>query len=523
MTSYINQICTALNDHPDSHFLILNGSKEAGFTYSASPNCDEKTYLLSKKILTQEFGFPWLGLTKAALRQTLIKMAVFNENGPPPLEFSSLEEVEELFLNISPRLGQFYKDKAKTSGKGFEGICEKIYLQWHHYFSTLSEQDPLKIKIRQAEFLTSRMADREFQKGNYIYLDKQQIFQVDKVITGRGAYISILKNVSDPSRIKIVCRGTAMRLTATEGFNSGFNDLEYEIGNRGVQACWPYISKYLEDQNIKDVEILGKSLGGAHAQRLAVLVMQFDEELLTNLTTFCSVGVGEEAESLFKELIENKEHANKLQLTVIRNGGGNAVDQETDYIPCVGGIHLGSTVDSELLDLAVYYIHPTSEEIFSPDTERNIFQIGRRFASSFSGAHLRQSTLENFNYRRLDNNNEVMKALKMGAILERHRRWIAFKNGTSFSDFVQSPYNSEQRTLSEKVVMATSALLLTLALVGFVSCLILEPGTIVYQGSGIVLTLPTVIVGGGFAMGLISIAIGSCCWWLLSTRSRKLR
>lgn len=445
---------------------------------------------------------------------------LFLKSRAPPLDFPNLNQLEEVFLDKAPQIRDFRDDKAKSSGKGFGGLCEKVYLQWHHYFTNQSEQDPTKSEIRKAEFLTSRMADREFQEGEYVYLQEGEIFQVDKIAVREGGYIAVLKNIDEPSRVKIVCRGTAMRRTATDGLKTGLNDLQYEIGNGGVQACWPIISTYLTQHNVTEAEIYGKSLGGAHAQRLAILVMKLSACQLVGLTTVCSVGVGPEAEAIFKNLVEANPRYHNLKLTVIRNGG-HALDQGADYIPCIGGDHLGSTVDSRYLNLQLYYIHRSAEQqIFPPEDGLNIAQKGYRFISSFLGPHVWQTTLEDFSYLHVENRESVRLALKLGASLERARRWIAYRKPISFSDFAHQRLVSTASTTTEKTIVVASTIFLLLFMGGFIMCCILCPGNVVYQGSGIVLNLPAIIMAGGAGLSLTVIAISSYLW-CSSSRTRQ--
>jgi len=520
MTHYINQIYSTFHNAPDSHMLVIKGSKEQGYLFEASAVCNEAVSTHTQKTfreIFQEYPIQEIlkdhssTLTKSTLRQIFVRLAVFEDKGPP-LQFGTLEEFEQVFLDQAPKGSHFIQDKARTSGKGFEGLCERVYLQWHHYFTTQSEQDPHKAEIRHAEFLTSRMADREFQEKAYIHLADGEVFQVDKIIVSEGAYISILKNISDQTRLKIICRGTAMRRTATDGIKSGLNDLHYEIGNGGVQAAWPILSEYLAGQELT-IEIYGKSLGGAHAQRLAILLMKLPNCLLQKLTTVCSVGVGPEAELLFKNLIERDERYHHLNLTVIRNGG-EALDQGADYIPCIGGEHLGSTVNPEYLNLRLYHIHPSAGQIFPPNQNLNFFQKGLRFLSSFSSAHVRQTTFTDFSYQHLEDRESIQSALKLGITLEGPRRWIAYRNPVSFTDFVNSTKTSARAVSSGKVAAIVSSIFLLLFSIGFIVCLVLQPGSLVYQGHGIILTLPAILMAGGGILSLMSIAIGSCSWWL---------
>ncbi|MFZ0564661.1 MAG: hypothetical protein WAM28_00465 [Chlamydiales bacterium] len=446
MAVYINQIFSVFHNLPDSYTLIINDLGENRYAFTASSNCDEAECIQTQNIFKKIFDkspfqevieqYSHSRLTKSVLREIFVKIAAFNDKGPS-LNFSSLEDFEHTFLDKAPKESSFLKDRAWTSGRGFKGLCEKVYLQWHHYFTIKSECDPEKIEIRQAEFLTSRMADREFQEGTYVYLAKGEIFQVDKTIVCQGAYISILKNISNPAQAKIICRGTAMRLNSTDAFNSVLNNLQYEIGNGGIQAAWPYVSHYLHQQNVREVELYGKSLGGAHAQRLAILIMKYSSCFLKGLTTVCSVGVGSEAEVLFKDLVERDECYRSLNLTVIRNGG-EAVDKGADYVPFVGGDHLGATVDPKDLNLRLYYIHPLSERIFAPNHNIGFIRKLVRFVLSFFDAHFRQNTLLDFSYQSLKNRAEIQSSLKFGTLLEWLRRIFTYRNTISFTDFVSA-------------------------------------------------------------------------------------
>lgn len=108
----------------------------------------------------------------------------------------------------------------------------------------------------------------------------------------------------------------------------------------GVKNIWPNLSKDLKDNNINTVEILGKSLGGAHAQELAVLIEGVLKIRVDKLTTYCSVGTGRKINNLFKSEILAK-RSTPFNIQVIRNGGDGS-DDEVDYIPAVGGEHLGA-------------------------------------------------------------------------------------------------------------------------------------------------------------------------------------
>ncbi len=65
-----------------------------------------------------------------------------------------------------------------------------------------------------------------------------------------------------------------------------------------------------------------------------------------------------------------------------------------------------------------------------------------------------------------------------------------------------------------KIVFAAGAIFLTLALIATAVLIVYHPGTVIYKGSGIILTLPAVLtlsIGG--SLGLTTVAVGSYLWW----------
>lgn len=498
VANYINQIYAAFQNLEDSSFLQINEVQENNYVFSSSNAYDERTLPLFQRIFNVHIDESSQPLTKARVREIFVNMATFNENGAP-LNFESREEMEHLYLDRPPVFESFAEDKAQTSGKGFPGLCETVYLQWLHFFSCRAENDSQKYEIREAEFLTSRLADREIQEGTWIYLGEEKIYQVERVVAQGGAYIAILKNRAHPNQIKIVCRGTAMRRTATGGLLSALNDLQYEIGNGGVQASWPFLSEYLSRHQNLEVEIYGKSLGGAHAQRLAILVMLLPNCTLKELTTVGSVGVGEEAEEMFKELLEQTHEFSRL--TVIRNGGEQANDG-ADYIPCMGGEHLGATVSSQFLDRRVYYIHPQANPITKPLSMLSFFQNLNRFIKSFSGPHVRQTTLQDFSYQLVES-DEIQDSLSIGNRLENLRRVIAYKNCVSFTEFVHNPHAPD--LIVFKIGVVASDIFLILFFTGFMTCLAVQYGPVIYQSTQLVLTLPTILMGEGMILSLFAL------------------
>jgi len=334
------------------------------------------------------------------------------------LILNRLDNIEPLFMQDRPLLQKF--DKAKTSGKGLEGLIERVYIRINHHFMVINEPDKKIAKLRDIEMITSRLADREMQKGEILHLSKGY-FYVDHVIIGGGAYISILRDVKGVNTPKIICRGTAMRPTATGGLKSGINDILLEIGTMGVKNIWPELSKYLIENKIGSVELLGKSLGGAHAQELAILIEGINGVEIKKLITCCSVGAGESINNLFKkEILQNRMRPFKIQ--VIRNGGS---EDQIDYIPTIGGVHLGEGSSSEQCKIKVCYIQPGNEEVGFLTTHPNRYNLIKRFLFTLSNGHSRQTTLKEFKWKIIDE-SQINEHLSIGNQLEKIRKCLAY-------------------------------------------------------------------------------------------------
>ena len=564
MAQHIKGIYSAFKGAPESSYLVIK-EKNDHYIFSSSERYDEEVAFITWKKFESIFGQSNVSnicqqasitkLDKRSVRKILVTLAVF-QKGESLMHFRTIEEMERLFLDKGPNKEKFRYDKAKNCGKGFSGLCDKVYLQWLHYFSVnTSTEDRNKTKIREAEFLTGRLGDREFQEGAYVYLGNNQIYQVDRVVIKGGAYMSILRNTKNSTEVKIVCRGTRFSPKASGGFQSALDDLHYELGNAGVQACWPSITTYLSDHEIKEVEVLGKSLGGAHAQRLSLLIMSYHPNILKELTTVFSVGVGSEAEAIFETLLATKEHREeevasseeeevssseeeevassetdayspkRLKITVIRNGGDKD-GQGVDYIPCVGGEHLGATLNNnEKVKIAIYYIHPSNDTPTQIDDKANFFKKSYHFIKSFHAPHIRQTSLEDFSYTEIKNSEENLNLVKQhlndGKSLERVRRWISIKAPISFTEFVKNPNLRGRYTTIQKITLTVSSMLFVLTIAGLIACLMCHPGLILYQGGGMTLTLPTMIVSGAGGLSLIFIAMSSIHWAIAARAKEK--
>lgn len=344
------------------------------------------------------------------------------------LGFSSFAEAEKSTA-MPFTISSFLFDKPKTSGKGILGLAEKVFLAVHHHFMVEGESDKEKGHIRDVEFLTSRFADREMRENEVVHL-QDGYFYVDRLFAKRGAYVVVLIDIENTMPPKIVCRGTALRSNATVGYASGVNDLQMEAGIEGVAAIWPALSEYLKGSGITEVEVLGKSLGGAHAQLLAVLIEGTLSIKIKRLITYCSIGISRDINQLFcREILAKR--SEPFQIEVIRNGGTSL--DEIDFVPLVGDLHLGagylhktimSADDKRACQVTMSYIH-TENTIRSIPVVTDFLSSFKQFTRSFGGSHCRQSTLDQFFVKTITDPAEIDGQLEIPNHLEPVRQVVS--------------------------------------------------------------------------------------------------
>jgi hypothetical protein len=408
-----------------------------------SQQLNQNTLILTKHVVQKIF----IGLLDIQLEdlEEIQAPVSLKEKFQKLVFFKNLEEIEFCCNGFIPHLDQFSIDYAMTAGKGFKGLVERVYIAMHHHFQTLEKKGEKSAELQDIELLASCLSDREIPANSVVHLN-EGYFYVDQVIAGEGAYLSILQDIEKIKPTKIVCRGTAIRPRAKSGLKSGLNDILLEIGMKGIKDSWPKLSNYLIKNQIKEVEILGKSLGGAQAQALAVLIEGLHPIEVKKLITYCSVGVGKKINELFKkEVLEKRQTPFSIQ--VIRNG--SAQEENIDYIPAIGGVHLGEGTSSEKCAIEVCYLQQeeSEEEVYNKDI--NFFKLIKNFFCSFSSAHCRQTTLKNFKWKIIEGRDQINDHLRMGERLEKIRKVFAYVvhfltffllNGSSFHSFYQQQF-----------------------------------------------------------------------------------
>lgn len=474
-SSHYTQIATLLSGKLEDTALSISKANDGKYTFLIGKNkacqssfdhfrelvgkkrfhrlCKHRnTTPLTKKLVTKVF-FGMLQIQKSDLdamegpvQERFKRLALFKD----------FNAFEASLLHPSPKIEQLHIDRAASSGKGLEGLAERVSVLMHHHFRVLEETNKTAASLRDAEMLTSRLADREMEEGLVVHLH-EGYFYVDRVFAREGAYISVLRDLEGNLPPKIVCRGTATRLTATEGLKSGVNDLLLEIGTTGVKAIWPKLSKYLKEEEIASVEILGKSLGGAHAQQLAVLTEGVAGIKINKLTTYCSTGVSGYINALFrKNILRNR--STPFQIHIIRNGGDGA-KVKADFVPVIGGTHLGTKTKSPQCKTTITYIRPGKGSVECLPKNLRFSDLARRFFHSFQAPHLRQTTLGEFSWKTIEAKDHHHH-LRMDKRIEKIRRVIAFiihlltlsfLNGRSFTTFYKA-----SETVAKKSVIRYS-------------------------------------------------------------------
>ena len=161
------------------------------------------------------------------------------------------------------------------------------------------------------------------------------------------------------------------------------------------------------------------------------------------MTTFCSVGVGKQINQLFKNKILSK-RKEPFKIHVIRAGGDT--EKDIDYVPAVGGVHLGADTDEDQCEIEVDYLN-INDKLLTYPLEMGIFNLIKRFLNSFGISHCRQTTLKDFHWKRIDDRKEINKHLCVGNNLESIRKIVAYIidiftlflfNGRSFKSYYRS-------------------------------------------------------------------------------------
>ncbi len=261
--------------------------------------------------------------------------------------------------------------------------------------------------------MTPHLGDREPPVGTVVNL-QPGLYAADRVFSGGGAYVTVWKPIGHNAPSIVSCRGTASRKTATGALMSVINDVLPQLGLYGVKTIWPDLKRYLDAEKFPQVHVMGKSLGGAHAQYLTALISGLTETKVTNLDTYCSTGA-EKTNGVMKRIMREKNI--EAPLTTIYRNKGAFPQKEYDGVIFVGGKHFGVKGKTVVKDITPknqgYEKVPTGfwDKVFI-------------LLKSFGRAHLRQNSLQHeFGVHVIANTKE---AVREGRELESIRRKIGW-------------------------------------------------------------------------------------------------
>jgi pimeloyl-ACP methyl ester carboxylesterase len=352
-----------------------------------------------------------------------------------------------------------------------------VQLARYHHEQQRADPDATSRVVRDAEFVSARMADRDVPRGEMLLLGRQGVpYVVSRVFARRGAYVVVLERSTeaiskelaisteptvskeptaspcdvpasfppgndaaaadddDMAPVKIVCRGSAAGRGGIVGFASVANQMMPVMGGLGLRAIWPRLRAYLAERRIPSVELVGKSMGGATAQQLAVLLEGVAGIRVSRLVTVCSIGVGRGVNDLFRErVLSRRTDDDPCYIIIIRNGGAptktladgspSATPGDpscVDHVPLVGGVHLGHDTPPARCSISLYYLTPdrtrpaVRERV--PATLSLREQL-RFFWTSFGAgrAHGRQTTLwDGWGWDRVEDRADVDALLALG-------------------------------------------------------------------------------------------------------------
>ena len=320
-------------------------------------------------------------------------------------ELIPFKEVDDLFFGCIPEIS--YHDAVKSSGKGLEGLRERVKIQLDMYaYSLKPDLGEVEASICFAEIITSRLGDREPPMGTVLSTDQCLVY--DAVFSGKGGYASILKRINGEERF-LVCRGTAMHWNATGGYFS------WEPGMLAVQALWPQIQDYLQKNQVEKITLLGKSQGGAQVQYLAPLIARCTQTTVCSVITYASIGVSEEAGKIFRDTFHQTNNDSPKVKVIVNEG--LVKDHQMDMVPLVGGSHVGCGYHK----VQVLSIVPENSAI---DSFEKLSLITKAWEFIFSfNAPTRQTTLAAFTVTEI---KATAAYLSRGLQLEGIRKGVAW-------------------------------------------------------------------------------------------------
>lgn len=403
----IEKLGRATFTESDSGFEIdSRAARERTITYLKEAYGAERITEIFKREVDEEkqalFAANSLPLDRRNLQILCLGLAYYaGEGEAPPFENSR----EDPFFGERPEVPLY--GGAPSCGKGVAGLMERLYI----IQELAAIEEPKQEQV--VEILSSKLADREPPEGTPIAIGKRS-YRYERNFTNNGAFISLLVDRDDPKRAIITCRGTAGGKRATGFYYSNLNNLQREPGVFALAGNWSDIAEELERKKIEQVDIYGKSQGGAIALYMAPLIEKYCKASLCNIYTYASIGISEEALEIFIDLFNRKKEPMSI---VCYYNIGDIEEGDHDTVPTCCGSHV--EVNTEYVTTKYYGL---SKEEYNTGEAREgpsgLLSIHYFFAS-FDKPHNRHTT-DLAGYKVTE-----MQAAKPDPLLDGIRGWFA--------------------------------------------------------------------------------------------------
>lgn len=266
--------------------------------------------------------------------------------------------LHELFFSSIPPLDR----PAVDSGKTFFGDDLRIRVLYelaHNHEMTHDQWVTLVAK---------QLTPLEVSPGTMVRGYDGTWYTVHSTVSASGSYATFLKVVGDNPENKpaiVLYRGTHPTPIACEGFNGVVEDIRPDIGTQGIINSYDQLEKRLTDpeegfiQPGQSVWVMGMSLGGTHAQRLATLF----PDIVRKVSLVSSPGIDEATCDLYAEVVAaaagEQEGVEPPSIEML-------IDAD-DITDSMGQMHLGAHCADEHVNLRV--------TLYDPDLSRDVDEV----------------------------------------------------------------------------------------------------------------------------------------------------
>lgn len=259
------------------------------------------------------------------------------------------KSLHELFLSTIPPIDRPPVDSGKTR-YGDELKTRVLYELTHNDQMTHDQWVTL---------IAKQLAPLEVEPGTLIKGYDGTWYTVHSTIGAGGSYATLLKVVGENRENRpaiVLYRGTHPTPIACEGFEGVIEDIRKGIGTRGLIESYDQLNRLLHDpaagfiQPGQPVWAMGMSLGGTHAQRLAILF----PDVVRRVSLVASPGIDRSSCELYQEVLQDLAEREEVEAEeeICPRLIELLLDAD-DITDSMGEMHLGAGCSEELVALRV--------------------------------------------------------------------------------------------------------------------------------------------------------------------------